>query len=100
MISLVTSLNFFRSLSEMEPSGVSVEVAKSCTNKDHCQGRVDVGCRQAVAFLDHGPRLPPSHAPHHPGAPKIVVLAYVINLTWARGTLVGLEGFHAGLERW
>ena len=26
-----------RSLSEMEPSGVSVEVTKSCTNKDHCQ---------------------------------------------------------------
>ena len=23
--------------SEMEPSGVSVEVTKSCTNKDHCQ---------------------------------------------------------------
>jgi len=27
----------FRSLSEMEPSGVSVEITKSCTNKDHCQ---------------------------------------------------------------
>ena len=27
----------FRSLSEMEPSGVSVEVTESCTNKDHCQ---------------------------------------------------------------
>ena len=26
-----------RSLSEMEPSAVSVEVTKSCTNKDHCQ---------------------------------------------------------------
>ena len=25
-----------RSLSEMEPSVVSVEVTKSCTNRDHC----------------------------------------------------------------
>ena len=25
----------------MEPSGVSVEVTKSCTNKDHCQSTTD-----------------------------------------------------------
>ena len=31
------SVEPIRSLSEMEPSGVSVEVTKSCTNKDHCQ---------------------------------------------------------------
>ena len=31
------SVEPIRSLSEMEPSGVSVEVTKSCTNKDQCQ---------------------------------------------------------------
>ena len=31
------SVEPIRSLSEMEPSGVSVEVTKSCANKDHCQ---------------------------------------------------------------
>ena len=31
------SVEPIRSLSEMEPSGVSVEGTKSCTNKDHCQ---------------------------------------------------------------
>ena len=34
------SVEPIRSLSEMEPSGVSVEVTKSCTNKDHCQSVV------------------------------------------------------------
>ena len=34
-----------RSLSEMEPSGVSVEVTKSCTNKDHCQSVTKVTSR-------------------------------------------------------
>ena len=29
-----------RSLSEMEPSGVSVQVTESRTNKDHCQSVV------------------------------------------------------------
>ena len=33
----LNSVELIRSLSEMEPSGVSVEVTKSCTNKDHCQ---------------------------------------------------------------
>ena len=38
------SVEPIRSLSEMEPSGVSVEVTKSCTNKDHCQsGLVPTG---------------------------------------------------------
>ena len=36
------SVEPIRSLSEMEPSGVSVEVTKSCTNKDHCQGCLEV----------------------------------------------------------
>jgi hypothetical protein len=31
----------FRSLSEMEPSGVSVEITKSCINKDQQIDRVD-----------------------------------------------------------
>ena len=33
----LNAVELIRSLSEMEPSGVSVEVTKSCTNKDHCQ---------------------------------------------------------------
>ena len=33
----LNSVELIRSLSEMEPSGVSVEVTESCTNKDHCQ---------------------------------------------------------------
>ena len=37
------SVEPIRSLSEMEPSGVSVEVTKSCTNKDHCQSAASTG---------------------------------------------------------
>ena len=36
------SVEPIRSLSEMEPSGVSVEVTKSCTNKDHCQSLASI----------------------------------------------------------
>ena len=39
------SVEPIRSLSEMEPSGVSVEVTKSCTNKDHCQSTLSYQLR-------------------------------------------------------
>ena len=42
------SVEPIRSLSEMEPSGVSVEVTQSCTNKDHCQS------------VSHSPVNPPA----------------------------------------
>ena len=41
------SVEPIRSLSEMEPSGVSVEVTKSCTNKDHCQSVINTHTHQA-----------------------------------------------------
>ena len=44
----------FRSLSEMEPSGVSLEVTKSCTNKDHCQSAV---CRGYARSHKHNKLL-------------------------------------------
>ena len=40
----------------MEPSGVSVEVTKSCTNKDHCQSRfvLSLGTLIAPTLVDPG----------------------------------------------
>ncbi len=50
-----------RSLSEMEPSGVSVEVTKSCTNKDHCQSEGWYHCTNHHMHHKHHRTIPKGH---------------------------------------
>ena len=50
------SVELIRSLSEMEPSGVSAEVTKSCTNKDHCQS--PAGNSRANRVIDSDELVP------------------------------------------
>jgi len=55
----LNSVELIRSLSEMEPSGVSVEVTKSCTNKDHCQS-----AQQCGSTTRHFRAVCPQRFPH------------------------------------
>jgi len=51
-------LRHIASLSEMEPSGVSAEVTKSCTDKDHCQSvSGQQPCKQAKRARPTGEEL-------------------------------------------
>jgi len=53
----VKAKDHLRSLSEMEPSGVSVEVTELCTNKDHCQSFSVVVSRLPGALSKEGEKL-------------------------------------------
>jgi len=78
------SVEPIRSLSEMEPSGVSVEVTKSCTSKDHCQSVgvesvADLFADPGSKVIHHDHTLPNSKtrkngecSPVLPGAPRVL----------------------------